>query len=317
MAPRAAASVLLVLLSWPALGQTSPQASTEPPPAAQRLRPGDLIAISVFEAPELATETRLDAAGAITMPEAGRVELAGSTADEAANALAARLRANYLLEPKVQVTVREFAPEPVTVLGAVKYPGVYSARTYSDLASMLAAAGGLIDPEGERILVTEDPPPSGAERAAKNQAGVAPLEFSAEALAREPGAPAVPLRGGEVVRVVPAASVYIGGDVAKPGAYVLPATGLSLVEALSLAGGVVRNASPAHTRIVHRDGTGRASVEWVNAVPILNGRQPDPPLRPFDLVFVPHSAGRAALEHALTTTVATASAIVSGVIIFH
>ncbi|MGH9480567.1 MAG: polysaccharide biosynthesis/export family protein, partial [Terriglobales bacterium] len=270
------AVALALLPVWGARAQAPPTVA-EPPPAAQRLQPGDLIDISVFEAPELATAARLDAAGAITMPAAGRVELGGETAAEAEQALAARLGADYLVAPQVHVTVREFAPQPVTVLGAVKYPGMYSARTYPNLEAMLAAAGGLEAAAGERILVTA---------AGGEAAGRPPLELSGAQLSGKTGAPAVTLHAGDVVRVAPAASVYVGGDVAKPGAYILPASGLSLVEALSLAGGVGRDGSTRHTRIVHRDAAGHASIEWVDAAPILEGSEPDPGLRAFDLVYV-------------------------------
>ena len=295
----------LMVLGWPLVAAAQAANMAPPPPAAQRLQPGDLIAIRVFQAPELATEARLDVAGAITMPAAGRVILAGRSAAGAERALAARLAAAYLKAPQVHVTVREFAPQPVSVLGAVKAPGVYSARSYPNLVAMLAAAGGLVAPEGERILVTR----AGAARL--------PLALSSEELARSPRAPAVALHAGDVVRVAPAASVYVGGDVAKPGAYVLPASGLTLVEALSLAGGVRRDSRADHTRIVHRSADGRVSVAWLNANPILEGRQPDVALRPLDLVYVPHSVGRATLFRGLQTAVATGSAIVSGVIIFH
>ncbi|HUX65885.1 MAG TPA: polysaccharide biosynthesis/export family protein [Terriglobales bacterium] len=299
----AARMPLLLILPLLAAAQ-APSAAAPPPPAAQRLQPGDLIAISVFQAPELATEARLDASGAITMPAAGRVELAGRSAAAAERALAARLQADYLKAPEVHVTVRAFAPQPVSVLGAVKAPGVYSARSYPTLVAMLAAAGGLVAPEGERILVTR-------------AGGAAPLALNSEELARSPHAPVIALHAGDVVRVVPAASIYIGGDVAKPGAYLLPASGLTLVEALSLAGGVRRDGRADHTRIVHRAPDGRVRVTWLNANPILDGRAPDVALRPLDLVYVPHSVGRATLFRGLETVVATGSAIISGVIIFH
>lgn len=283
---------------------TSPIQESTPPVAAQALAPGDLIAVSVFEAPELATQARVAADGTFRMPEAGTVRLAGKTAVQAAELLAARLRQNYLIQPQVEVLVRSFAPEPVTVAGAVGAPGVYSARTYPTLESMLAAAGGLRLSAGERVLV-------------RPADGAAPISIPVETLARGHVASGLKLHAGEVVRVLAGAEVYVGGDVVKPGAYPLPASGLTLLEALTLAGGTQRDSLASHTRIVHHGAGGKVSTQWVDALGVMQGRALDPRLRAFDLVYVPASLGRATWFAAVRTVTATAAAIVSGVIIFH
>jgi len=132
--------LLLLLVALPLAAQ-SPALVESPPVSAQRLEPGDLVAITVFNAPELATDARLDQSGSVSMPQAGVVPLAGLSTQQAEQALEARLALHYLIAPHVHVNVREFAPQPVTVLGAVRLPGVYSARTYPELGAMLAAAG--------------------------------------------------------------------------------------------------------------------------------------------------------------------------------
>ncbi len=289
---------LTLLLLAPALAAAQVLPTAAPPAAAQQLAPGDLIQIRVLQAPELATETRLDAGGAITMPEAGRVRLGGQTAAQAAQVLAARLRATYLLHPQVQVRVVGFASEPVAVLGAVARPGVYSARRYADLASMLAAAGWSA-PAAGRILVTR-------------AAGGATLTVDGEALARGRADAGLRLRAGDVVRVVPLAAVYVAGDVARPGAYPLPASGLTLLQALALAGGVARFARAQRARIVRRTPGAPPRAIRVNASAVMRGTAPDPSLQPFDLVYVPHSVVKASAVRALEAVVTT----ISGVIIF-
>ncbi|MGH9474426.1 MAG: polysaccharide biosynthesis/export family protein [Terriglobales bacterium] len=281
------------------------QAPVAPAAAAQRLEPGDLIAVSVFEAPELATEARLDARGAVTVPQAGRVELAGKTAAAAGAAIAARLRPHYLLDPQVEVTVRQFASDPVAVLGAVGRPGVYSARLYPDLAALLAAAGGVQADSGSRVLLSH----AGSSQPV--------MSVDAVALLRQTPPPWVPVRSGDTVRVEPASAVYIGGAVVKPGAYAMPASGLTLLEALMLAGGPGPDARLAGARIVHHGGQGWNQTQWLDARPVVAGRALDPALRPLDMVYIPSSLGRAALLHGLQTTVATGAAILSGLIVFH
>jgi len=296
--------LLFSLVALPLAAQ-SPALIESPPVSAQRLEPGDLVAITVFNAPELATDARLDQSGSVSMPQAGVVPLAGLSTQQAEQALEARLAVHYLIAPHVHVNVREFAPQPVTVLGAVRLPGVYSARTYPDLGAMLAAAGGIGPGAGDRIVVS------------RPDEGGADSSLSLDDLARTGMGAAMPLHGGEVVRILPAATIMVGGDVLKPGAYDLPASGLTLLGALSLAGGVTHDGRPSKTRIVRRQPGGRSAVLWVDAGKVLAGSAPDPVLEPFDLIFVPHSSTHAAVVHGLATAVGTGAAILSGLIVFH
>ncbi|HET9783899.1 MAG TPA: polysaccharide biosynthesis/export family protein [Terriglobales bacterium] len=279
------------------------QTPAPPPAAAQRLAPGDEITVSVYQAPELATTARLEPDGSFTMPAAGRVLLAGQTAAGAAALLAERLGEHYLQHPQVEVTVREFAAEPVTVMGAVQHPGVYSARLYPDLAAMLAAAGGVEPHGGDHITLERD--------------GRVAASESVDAWENQGGAAALPLQAGDRIRVTPAATVYVGGDVAHPGAFPLPTHGLTLLQALILAGGIDPHSQSGHTRIVRRLPGGAMQTRWIDAGRVLRAQAPDPLLQPFDLVYVPSSAARRALAETLHTLAVTSSAIVSGVVIWH
>lgn len=294
---------LILLASVLALGaQTAQITSSVPPVQAQVLAPGDLIAVQVYEAPELTTVGRLDAEGVFHMPQAGAVPLAGKTAAGAAATLAARLQQNYLLHPRVQVVVRSFAPEPVTVSGAVGAPGVYSARTYPDLPAMLAAAGGIHPSAGADVEI--DPPNGAAVRI--------PVK-----LLRRGTAPRVPLHAGDMIRVEPGATVYVGGNVARPGAYPLPPTGLSMLEAITLAGGTERNSRLKRTRIVHRTAKGKLETEWIDAQRVMQGEGTDPQLQPYDLVYVPWSPGKSVLAAGAQLAATTAAQIIFGIIVFH
>lgn len=289
-------------------GWLSCRAATAPVrEAAPRLMAGDLVQVTVVQTPELATVARLDSEGRLNMPAAGLVPLAGLTQHQAEQVLDQRLRQTYLLHPQVQLLVKEYADAPVTVLGAVRHPGVYSVRWRRDLLSVVAQAGGWLQESGDTILVTRRDG-NGAEQT---------LRWNLDDVERA-GAPGNPLlEPGDVVRVVPAASVYIGGEVHKPGQYAMPTSGLTLLEALTLAGGARTEGVRARTRIVHSDEIGHRSVQVVDAGRIMQGRAADLPLRPYDLVYVPSSASRTTLVRGMETAVAAGVTILTGVIIFH
>lgn len=294
---------IIVLCGW----LSCPAVTAPVREGAPRLMAGDLVQVTVVQTPELATVARLDAEGRLNMPAAGLVPLAGLTPQQAEEVLDQRLRQTYLLHPQAQLLVKEYADAPVTVLGAVQHPGVYSARRHRDLLSIVAQAGGWLQQSGDTILVTRHDP-DGVEQT---------LHWNLDDVERA-GAPGDPLlEAGDVVRVVPAASVYVGGEVRKPGQYAMPTSGLTLLEALTLAGGARAEGVRGRTRIVHSDESGHRTVQVVDLGRILSGRAGDLPLRPYDLVYIPSSASRTTLVRGMETAVAAGVTIITGVIIFH
>src|SRR5207248_156509 len=89
-----------------------------------RIGRDDLIEISVFETPELAATSRVTASGIISMPLLGPVNVSGHTPQEVERSVEEALKKNYLNDPHVTVFVREYASQPVSVIGAVKVPGI-------------------------------------------------------------------------------------------------------------------------------------------------------------------------------------------------
>ena len=113
----------------PALAQQSPspeaqvlKAQAVPIPIAA----GDLLDVSVFDAPELSLEVRVEANGTIELPLIGPTRVEGMTAQKAGEAIAHALREHHLLlNPQVNVLIQEFATQGASVTGEVQHPGVY------------------------------------------------------------------------------------------------------------------------------------------------------------------------------------------------
>lgn len=291
-------------LLWMAVPSLAQQVGAPPP---SHLAAGDLIRIRVFQTPELDLTTRIGPGGAITMPAAGGVELAGLSLAAAEQAIAARLQSSgYLLHPEVSILVQRYAGTPVTVLGAVRQPGLYWVRRDRSLLAVLARAGGVDTGAGEQVLVDQP--------AARGQA--------AETLAvdlNDPNATAaegVRLRANTLVRVLPPGQLYVGGAVKRPGGFAFPSTGLTLLEAVSMAGGTALGAGKKRTWIVRPQPNGSRITQVVDLGAVEAGRAPDPALRPFDLVYIPVNTGKKTLIRGLETAVATGAAIVTGVIVF-
>src|SRR5205085_6151143 len=118
------------------------------------LGPEDQITLRVVDAEEISDKPiRIDASGYIRLALAGRIKAAGLTTEQLENAISEQLQP-YIKNPQVQVTVTDARSNPVSVLGAVKIPGVHQIQGPKTLAEALSLAGGLMDDAGYTIKIT-------------------------------------------------------------------------------------------------------------------------------------------------------------------
>lgn len=88
-----------------------------------------------------------------------------------------------------------------------------------------------------------------------------------------------------------AKKVFILGEVIRPGSYDLPPESpLTVVEAISLAGGTTAIAAPDRTKIIRTvEGKNQVFLVEVSAITKRGEKDKDLPLRPRDVVYVPQS----------------------------
>src|SRR6266852_6248308 len=119
-----------------------------------RLGIGDLIEISVFGVPDLATKTRISGSGDIYFPLIDYVHIADLTTDEAQELIQKRLEdGGFVRGPHVSIFVDESASQGVTILGEVAKPGTYPAIGDRRLFDLISAAGGLSDKAGRNVTI--------------------------------------------------------------------------------------------------------------------------------------------------------------------
>jgi polysaccharide biosynthesis/export protein len=99
----------------------------------------------------------------------------------------------------------------------------------------------------------------------------------------------------DVISVRRAEMVYVVGDVLRAGGFVLNSKkSISVLQALSLAGGLGRTAAPKGGRIIRpskQNAQERQEIA-VDLKKILSGKAPDMPLYPEDILFVPDSMSK-------------------------
>ena len=128
--------------------------------SSYQLSSGDVISISVFGEENLSfSELRLTDAGTLSFPFLGEVGAKGRTAAELEQVIINGLIGDYLIDPKVSISVLEY--REFFVNGEVKKPGGYSFQPGLTLRKVIALAGGLTDRASERkMFVIRDTDPS-------------------------------------------------------------------------------------------------------------------------------------------------------------
>ena len=138
-------------LSQPPAPAPAPERAPQGPasvsaPAGYILSANDQVAVEVFGEEDLRTNGRLNGEGNLSLPLLGSVRLAGLTLTQAASRLTELYGRDYLVSPKVNVTLAGYAKRRFTVLGQVNRPGSFEMPDGSpggiDLLEAVAMAGG-------------------------------------------------------------------------------------------------------------------------------------------------------------------------------
>lgn len=108
------------------------------------IQPGDKIFLLVAGQPTLSGEYVVAKDGAIVQPVAGRIVMAGLTAEDASRQIAARLK-GMLVEPQVSVSITAPRRPEINVVGEVTKPGHFDIDQGAGVLEALARAGGLTE----------------------------------------------------------------------------------------------------------------------------------------------------------------------------
>jgi polysaccharide biosynthesis/export protein len=258
----------------------------------------DEIVIRATDAPDISDKpVVIDADGNITLPMIGRVKASGLTVEQLEAELTTRLK-TFIVDPQVSVTVTEVRSRPVSVLGAVMKPGVIQLRSPQTLYEVLSMAGGPREDAGSILTITRpvqsgEIPLPGAKVDPTGQCSSAELNVQ-EILDGKSPASNIEVKPNDIISVSEGSSdmIYVVGDVGHAGAFTLGGQrNISVLRALSLAGGLGRTAKADRARILRQiPGEPKPREIAVNIPRMLSGKAEDVGLGPDDVLVVPTSS---------------------------
>jgi len=115
-------------------------------PAGYVLSPTDQVSVEVFGEDDLRTSGRLNPEGNLSVPLLGSIHLAGLTLTQAVSKLTELYSRDYLVNPKINVTLLGYARKRFSILGQVSSPGSKEmpegTQEGIDLLEAIALAGG-------------------------------------------------------------------------------------------------------------------------------------------------------------------------------
>jgi polysaccharide export outer membrane protein len=266
-----------------------------------KLSPGDLLQMEIYDTPEMSSQLRIDVQGVVTIPLIGPVRVEGDTVPQAQNLIAKLLVDKQILKnPQVNLNVLEFSSKYVSVLGEVQSPGHMELLVPETLGDILSLAGGETIQAGSDIEI-QHPSDNG--------------EVSTRHIEYVQGKDSAPLRSvtvdpGDTVLVHRAGVIYVLGAVNKPGGYLMADGGsLSVIEAVTLAGGTSLQASTRWAVIVRRQDGGLVQFK-VPLGKMETGGAPPFQLELNDALYVPISTLKAALINGSNVLSAATSAAI-------
>jgi len=284
-----ASAALVALLMQAPVGAPRTTAPLPPVPAAAhpaapsasdyQVGPGDVLEILVYGNEDLSRIPTVQTNGAIVLPLLGEVQVAALTVAEVQRKITNLLAKDYLVSPQVEVKVREYQSQYVSVVGEVNAPGRKPLRGHTRLIDLLVEAGGFRPTaSGEVMISRTDGTFEGGARTLTvriSNAGAPSLQDRVNL--------DLPLKSGDIITASPKFFVTVDGEVAKPGRYAIEAD-LTLTGAVSLAGGLTRFGS--NSVKLRRTEAGKVTMIDVDLKDVRNGKKPDVPLLPNDVISV-------------------------------
>jgi polysaccharide export outer membrane protein len=260
--------------------------STESPRSADyEIGAGDALKVVVVGQSQMTGDFTVDSEGMVNFPILGKVKASEHTTSELERKITTLLADGILRRPQVTVSVSEYGSQRVFVTGEVQRPGRYPLKADRTLLTLLGDIGALGQNVGHELIVIRppvsgngasatgatsivDPPAATAPGTSTSSGGtveaappvsVPGLPFLAPGsevthislLELQSGNPEknLVLRAGDTVYFPKASQVYVMGSVARPGP-IRYQEGMTVLQALTLAGGATERGSQGRTKIV-------------------------------------------------------------------
>ena len=232
---------------------------------------GDVLDINVYENEDLTTTVRVTANSTIRVPLIGEINVADMTVSQVSGKIETLLADGYLVNPQVDVFIKEHRSKQAIILGQIKSPGQYELRGQITFLEFISKAGGLTPDAGSTATI---------KRIKESDNNKETLVVDLERLIKK-GETAlnILIQDKDSVYISKAKTYYVSGEVNKPDSYKYEPD-LTVIMAITMAGGFSKIAAKEKVRIIRIVDSQKQIFERVNM---------DTRVLPDDVIVVPES----------------------------
>ncbi len=236
-----------------------------------RVGEGDVLDINVYENEDLTTTVRVSSGGTIRVPLIGEISVNEMTVSQVSTKIEELMANGYLVNPQVDVFIKEHRSKQAIILGQIKNPGQYELRGRVTFLEFISKAGGLTPEAGSTATI---------KRISESDKNKETIVVDLERLIKKGEASLnILIQDRDSVYIPEAKTYYVSGEVAKPDSYKYE-TDVTVIKAITIAGGFSKIAAKDKVKIIRTVAGEKRIFERVNM---------DEPILPEDVIVVPES----------------------------
>jgi len=210
-----------------------------------------MLTITSYDQADLSGKFTVEADGTFTFPMIGRVKAGGMTLRQVEAEVKKHLKEEgFFKNPQITVSMDQYRSQKIFVVGEVRTPGSYPLSGDMNLVEALARAGSTLPTASGEVIIVHPRSGQGTGPVLPSQAGAdSVVRIDIRDLQNGSLSQNTALGDGDTIFVPRAESVYVFGQVKNPGAYSLQQKNTTVLQALSLAGGVTDRGSTGRIKI--------------------------------------------------------------------
>lgn len=206
---------------------------------------GDVIELTVYEHEDLKSRLRVDGNGNIDLPLIGKIQVAGLSLEEIKSKITTLFADGYLVNPQVTLTIAEYGSKRAVILGQVMRPGIFELRENATLLELISKAGGLTKTAGAKATVKRK-----TRFLDETESTVINIDLN-NLVEKGDSSLNIPILDGDSIYISKASDFFVTGEVKKPDVYKWEKN-LTVIKAITLAGGFTGKASSVNIRIIRK-----------------------------------------------------------------
>lgn len=248
-----------------------------------KLNAGDAISVNVAGNDEYKADYLIPPDGNIMILDVGIIDVRGMTILELSEKVTEALK-SQLNDPQVIITLKTIRPQPIYISGYVKTSGVLDYKAGWTLSNAITSAGGILDaaaaPNTKVILFRNNVPileTTASDVFSINQ------EMNPKLLPGDSISVEAPLK----------LSIYVLGEVTRPGAYQIPVDEANVLQAISMAGGITEKADTSNISLKRLSGETN-TLDMTDQITGID-TETDFPLKTGDIVIVSENKNKFAV----------------------